>query len=81
MEVIACGTPVIGSIIDGLPSTIGPAGTVIRPGSASVLADVILRYAQDMQLQMAWREGCLRQREAMLDWDAVTERWEAVLRG
>ncbi len=81
MEVIACGTPVIGSAIDGLPSTIGPAGTVVTQGSAAALADAITRFAQDASVRMAWREGCQRQRAAMLDWDAVTDRWEAVLHG
>lgn len=32
MEAIACGTPVIGSRVDGMPSTIGAAGTVVRQG-------------------------------------------------
>lgn len=81
MEVIACGTPVIGSAIDGLPSTIGSAGTVVAQGDATALAEAIMRFAQSAQVREAWRAGCLRQREAMLDWGAVTDRWEAVLRG
>lgn len=81
MEVIACGTPVIGSAIDGLPSTIGPAGTVAAQGSAVALADAITRFARDAGVRAAWREGCRRQRGLMLDWDEVTTRWEAVLNG
>lgn len=81
MEVIACGTPVIGSAIDGLPSTIGLAGTVVRQGSAAALAEAIMSFARDDQVRATWRDGCIRQREAMLDWDKVTERWEGVLRG
>lgn len=81
MEVIACGTPVIGSAIDGLPSTIGPAGTVAAQGNAVALADAITCFARDAGVRAAWREGCRRQRELMLDWDEVTARWEAVLNG
>lgn len=81
MEVIACGTPVIGSAIDGLPSTIGPAGTVAAQGSAAALAAAIRQFAESAQVRTAWRAGCRRQREAMLDWEAVTERWEAILHG
>lgn len=81
MEVIACGTPVIGSAIDGLPSTIGPAGMVIRQGSAVALAAAITRLAQDTQLRAAWLAGCDRQREAMLSWDNVAAQWEGVLHG
>lgn len=81
MEVIACGTPVIGSAIDGLPSTIGPAGTVAAQGSSAALADAIGQLAGSAQVRAAWQDGCRRQREAMLEWDTVTERWEALLRG
>lgn len=81
MEMIACGTPVIGSDIDGLPSTIGPAGTVVKQGSSAALAEAIMNFAQSAQLRAAWRAGCRQQREAMLDWGAVTERWEVVLHG
>jgi len=81
MEVIACGTPVIGSAIDGLPSTIGPAGTVIRQGSADELAGAIRRLADDESVLLAWREGCRQRRNAMLDWDEVIDQWEVVLSG
>lgn len=81
MEVIACGTPVIGSAIDGLPSSIGPAGTVAAQGNAAALADAIRQFAESAQVREAWQAGCRQQREAMLDWDTVTEHWEAILRG
>jgi len=81
MEVIACGTPVIGSAIDGLPSTIGDAGTVARQGSAVALSEAIALFARDAQVRVAWRDGCEQQREAMLSWDDVAEQWEVVLRG
>lgn len=81
MEVIACGTPVIGSAIDGLPSTIGAAGTVTRQGSSIALSEAIMNFATNAQLRSIWRNGCLQQREVMLSWDEVTDRWEAVLRG
>ena len=81
MEVIACGTPVIGSLIDGLPSTIGAAGTVTRQGSSAALAEAITNFSKSARLRTKWQDGCRQQREAMLGWDEVTDRWEAVLRG
>ena len=81
MEVIACGTPVIGSAIDGLPSTIGSAGTVVPPGDAGALARAIDRLADSPDMRRAWQEGCRKQREAMLNWDEVADRWEDVLHG
>ncbi len=79
MEVIACGTPVIGSAIDGLPSTIGPAGCTVAQGDSAMLAETVIRFVREAQLRNEWRAGCLQQRDAMLDWDSVTEKWEAVL--
>ena len=81
MEVIACGTPVIGSAIDGLPSTIGPAGSVVPQGSAHALARGIRNLADDESIISAWREGCRQQRSAMLDWNTVVDQWEALLGG
>lgn len=81
MEVIACGTPVIGSAIDGMPSTIGPAGAVTRQGCPVALADLIVKFSHDYDLRRAWRDGCIVQRAAMLDWDSITLKWEEVLRG
>jgi glycosyltransferase involved in cell wall biosynthesis len=81
MEVIACGTPVIGSKIDGLPSTIGSAGIVIRQGNVEELTDAIVRLVQKAHVRTIWRDGCLQQRSAMLNWDQVTAQWEDVLHG
>ncbi len=81
MEVIACGTPVIGSSIDGLPSTIGAAGTVTRQGDAGALADAIDALAHNPEIYQAWHTACLKQRESMLEWSDVIDQWEAVLRG
>jgi len=81
MEVIACGTPVIGSNIDGLPSTIGAAGTVAKQGCSAALAEVIEDFAKDPELREKWQTGCEYQRNEMLDWDEVTDKWETILRG
>ena len=79
MEVIACGTPVIGSAIDGMPSTIGSAGTVVAQGNPVALARAIESYANDSCVRDSWRMGCIEQRRAMLGWDEVTSQWEALL--
>lgn len=81
MEVIACGTPVIGSAIDGLPSTIGPAGAVVPQGDAAKLASAIDEFSRNQQLRSAWSLGCQTQRDHMLAWDTVIDKWEEVLGG
>lgn len=78
MEVIACGTPVIGSRIDGLPTAIGPAGTVVAQGRADELAKAIDLFAADASVREAWKDGCRYQRDRMLHWDSVVEQWEVV---
>lgn len=81
MEVIACGTPVIGSAIDGMPSTIGSAGTVVPQGCADDLARTIDQFAEDENIRTEWSRGCIKQRNSMLQWEQVVGCWESVLRG
>ncbi len=79
MEVISCGTPVIGSKIDGMPSTIGPAGTVTKHGCPKALAETIKEFLYSSSLRSDWSEGCLSQRAQMQSWDSIIQQWENVL--
>jgi glycosyltransferase involved in cell wall biosynthesis len=79
LEVTACGTPVIVTDIDGLPESVGEAGVVVPPGDAAQLAAAMLKLANQPDKVAALRRACLRRRETFQDWDAVAERWEAVL--
>lgn len=47
VEGIACGLPVIGSNIGGLPETIGNGGRIVRAASASEFADAVAGIVQD----------------------------------
>ena len=79
MEAIACGTPVIGSRVDGMPSTIGAAGTVVRQGDSGELAEVLLNFHNNPELRKTWANGCIQQRARMIEWDSVVEQWEKVI--
>lgn len=81
MEVIACGTPVIGARIDGLPSTIGPAGAVVKQADAAALGEQIAAISREPAILEKWKNGCVEQRARMRDWDRITDEWEAVLGG
>lgn len=81
MEVIACGRPVLGCKIDGLPSTIGPAGSVVKQGDAWALAEQIELFAVDADTRHRWRDGCVERRNEMTGWDRVVDQWEEVLHG
>lgn len=79
MEAIACGTPVIGSRIDGMPSTIGAAGTVVRQGDSADLAEALLEFHNNTELRKTWANGCTQQRAGMTGWDGVVAQWEKVI--
>lgn len=79
MEAIACGTPVIGSRIDGLPSSIGCAGTVAKQADPHALAQIFMSIKDNPALLVEWHAGCNEQRTQMMDWDSVAGHWESVL--
>jgi len=49
-EAMACGTPVIGSTMGGIPYVIGDAGLVVPPGDVDALAAAIRRILTDKEL-------------------------------
>jgi len=79
IEAIACGTPVIGSRIDGIPSSIGRAGTVVKQANSHSLARIFMRMNDNPNLLNKWHAGCVEQRNQMMDWDSVAGKWEKVL--
>ncbi|MFQ5644537.1 MAG: glycosyltransferase family 4 protein [Thiogranum sp.] len=79
MEAIACGTPVITTNIDGLPSTVGKAGLVVNQGSAEQLAGAMLELYTDKERLDGCREACVRQTGEMLSWGEMGDKWEEVL--
>jgi glycosyltransferase involved in cell wall biosynthesis len=79
LEVIARGTPAIVTDIDGLPESVGDAGVVVPPGDGDRLAAAMLELASQPEKVALLRQACLRRRETFHDWDAVAERWAAVL--
>lgn len=80
-EANACGRPVIGSRIGGIPDFVrdGDNGLLARPGDAADLADKILRILDDADLARALgrrgRERVVREH----DWDDLAEATEVVL--
>jgi len=79
MEAIACGTPVIASDIDGLPSTVGDAGLLVRQGDAADLARAIGLLHGDGAERERRRDACVAQAQRMPSWDRMCEQWETVL--
>lgn len=80
-EANACGRPVVGSRIGGIPDFIedGHNGRLVRPGDPEDLANVLLKLLQEPQtadaLGRAGRERVL----ARHDWDPLAQQTERVL--
>lgn len=75
MEVIACGTPVITTDIDGLPSTVGEAGVIVKQGSVTSLKEaIIVIYNQPDNLDRL-KECCVTESAKMHSWDVMCDKW------
>lgn len=79
MEAIACGTPVITTNIDGLPSTVGAAGLVVDQGNSAQLAQAMRELCVDKGRLERCREACRQQTDQMNSWAEMGRRWEEVL--
>lgn len=79
MEVIACGTPVITTDVDGLPEAVGAGGVVVPAGDATALASAIESLATTPQRLAALRAACMNRREKYTGWAAVAAEWVRVL--
>ena len=79
MEAIACGTPVITTNIDGLPSTVGKAGLIVKQGCSEQLALAMLGLYEDKAQLESCRKACVRQTDQMNSWDEMGIQWGEVL--
>lgn len=75
MEVIACGTPVITTNIDGLPSTVGSAGIIIKQGSVNSLKNAIIDLCNNKQKLKCLNNNCLNMSSKMYSWDVMCKKW------
>lgn len=75
MEVIACGTPVISTNIDGLPSTVGSAGIIVKQGSVKSLKNAIIDLYNNKQELVNLNNNCLNITSKMYSWDVMCQKW------
>jgi glycosyltransferase involved in cell wall biosynthesis len=71
VEAMACGVPVVGSDLGGIPLVMGDAGLVCPPGDAAALADRIAELRDDPELRAGMRREGLRRVAELYDWDRV----------
>lgn len=79
MEVVACGTPVVTTDIDGLPEAVGEAGVIVPPGDAQALSAALAGLIHAPQRLMSLRAACLKRRADYTDWNQAAADWAHLL--
>mgnify|MGYP001158264565 CR=1 FL=1 len=78
LEALACGTPVIGSIIGATPEVLGSSGILVDPLNINEIADAIFQIENDSKIiQRINIEG--PKRAAMFDWSESVKKLEKVI--
>ena len=77
-ESIGCGTPVIGSNIDGLPSSIDRAGVIFPQADVKALANAIDQIAENDSLLATLEQASVEQSHRLKSWHEVTMQWMAL---
>jgi glycosyltransferase involved in cell wall biosynthesis len=79
MESIACGTPVLVTDIDGLPSAVGKAGLVAPHADVSGLSRMMQHYHENPTKKEQLHRACHVRRSQMKSWDEIGNLWQNVL--
>ena len=78
LEAMACGTPVITSIVSALPEVAGDAALLINPYKVDEIADAMCRVAVDSQLRQQLQEAGLK-RSQQFSWKQTGQKTAEVL--
>ncbi len=83
IEAMACGTPVIGSDIGGIPHVIdvGVDGLIVPPGNIAALATALRRVLQNPDEADAMGRNGRRKATVSYDWKQRTSRHIEIIRG
>ncbi|MFJ3922889.1 glycosyltransferase family 4 protein [Streptomyces sp. NPDC090022] len=82
VEAMACGTPVVGSAVGGIPYVIedGESGLLVPPGDAEALAAACARLLDDAELADRLGAAGRRRAEEHYAWDTLTARYVELFR-
>ncbi|MEW1907757.1 glycosyltransferase family 4 protein [Kitasatospora sp. NPDC085895] len=83
VEAMACGTPVVGSAVGGIPGVVvdGGTGLLVPPGDPGALADACRRVLDDGALADRLGVAGRRRAEERYDWRKLTDRHLDLFRG
>jgi glycosyltransferase involved in cell wall biosynthesis len=81
LEAMACGLPVVGSRVGGIPDYVGPkGGTMISPGDPEGMAEAVKTLYRNREL-LAKMGTEARRRAEELDWARIAELTRSVYAG
>ncbi|MFC2162724.1 glycosyltransferase family 4 protein [Candidatus Altiarchaeota archaeon] len=75
-EAMACGLPVIGSDMGGIPYVIGDAGIIVPAGDVKALAGAIRKLLDDNGLRADLSSRCIERARKEFDWDVIVMEYE-----
>jgi len=78
LEAMACGTPVIGSAVGGIKSTVldGETGYLVRPNAPDALADRLASLLEDPERRRVLSEKSLAHVNSLYTWRNVSQSLE-----
>lgn len=76
IEAMACGTPVIGTTVGGIPDIIEDEvnGLLVPPGDSKAIANAILKILDDEELRIRFSKKGLMVVKEKFAWDNICER-------
>ena len=76
IEAMACGTPVIGTRVGGIPDIIENEvnGLLVPPGDSNAIADAILKILNDEEFRIRFSKKGLMVVKEIFDWDKICEK-------
>lgn len=82
VEAMACGTPVVGSAVGGIPHVVadGETGLLVPPGDPGALAAACRELLADGELADRLGAEGRRQAERRFAWDGLMERYTSLFR-
>jgi len=80
LEAMACGVPVIGARVGGIPEATGEAGLLVPPEQPAVLADAIIRLIADPEQRRAFDDDGLERVRSRFSWSAAASSIRSLYR-